>query len=56
MNISLEWLSEYIDIELGIDELSSLLTNAGLEIEGLEYKKPAIDQILTAKIDNVSED
>lgn len=54
MNISLEWLSEYIDIELGIDELSSLLTNAGLEIEGLEYKKPAIDQILTAKIDNVS--
>ena len=54
MNISLEWLSEYIDIELGIDELSSLLTNAGLEIEGLEYKKPAIDGILTAKIENVS--
>ncbi|MDT8318209.1 MAG: phenylalanine--tRNA ligase subunit beta [bacterium] len=54
MNISLEWLSEYIDIELGLDELSSLLTNAGLEIEGLEYKKPAIEGILTARIEKVS--
>lgn len=54
MNISLEWLSECIDIELEIDELSSLLTNAGLEIEGLENKTPAIDGILTARIENVS--
>ena len=53
MNISLEWLSEYIDIELGLDELSSLLTNAGLEIEGLERKTPSIDGIFTAKIENV---
>ena len=36
MKLSLNWLKDYIDIELSADELSHLLTMAGLEVEGIE--------------------
>lgn len=36
MKISYNWLKRYIDIDMGVEELSELLTNSGLEVEGLE--------------------
>ncbi len=36
MNISYNWLSDYIDIDLKTQELSTLLTSLGLEVEAVE--------------------
>jgi len=36
MKISLNWLKEYIDINLDIKELADILTGIGLEVEGIE--------------------
>jgi phenylalanyl-tRNA synthetase beta chain len=33
LRVSLEWLKEYVDIEMGPDELASALSMAGLEVE-----------------------
>ncbi|MCF8367587.1 MAG: phenylalanine--tRNA ligase subunit beta [Bacteroidales bacterium] len=36
MKISYNWLKDYLDIKLSPEELSELLTDCGLEVEGLE--------------------
>jgi phenylalanyl-tRNA synthetase beta chain len=36
MKISYKWLKEYIDIELPPEEVADILTNTGLEVEGVE--------------------
>lgn len=36
MNISLNWLKKYIDISLPVDRISEILTDIGLEVEGLK--------------------
>lgn len=36
MKISLNWLSDYIDIPVSKEELSDILTDLGLEVEGME--------------------
>ncbi|WP_395091291.1 phenylalanine--tRNA ligase subunit beta [Vaginella massiliensis] len=36
MKISYHWLKNYIDTDLSIDEIAAVLTNIGLEIEGVE--------------------
>jgi phenylalanyl-tRNA synthetase beta chain len=36
MKISYNWLKDYLAVELSPDNLSELLTNCGLEVEGLE--------------------
>jgi phenylalanyl-tRNA synthetase beta chain len=36
MKISYNWLKEYIDIDIDPDSLGKLLTNTGLEVEGIE--------------------
>ena len=36
MKISYNWLKEYIDTDLNPDEIADLLTNIGLEVEGVE--------------------
>ena len=51
MQVSLEWLNEYVELT-GIDpeEIAHNLTMSGLEVEEVEYKKPAFTNIKTAKI------
>ncbi len=39
MLISLNWLSDYIDIDLSVEKISEILTDIGLEIEGVETKE-----------------
>jgi len=36
MKVSYNWLKRYIDIDMGVEELSELLTDSGLEVEGVE--------------------
>jgi phenylalanyl-tRNA synthetase beta chain len=36
MNISYNWLKQYIDIDLPAEEVSKILTSIGLEVEGVE--------------------
>lgn len=36
MKISLNWLSDYIDVPMSKEELSDILTDLGLEVEGME--------------------
>jgi phenylalanyl-tRNA synthetase beta chain len=36
MNISYNWLKQYIDIHQPIEEVSAILTSIGLEVEGIE--------------------
>ncbi|MEA3444007.1 MAG: phenylalanine--tRNA ligase subunit beta [Bacteroidota bacterium] len=40
MKISYNWLQQYIDIDIPISKLSEMLTNIGLEVEGLEEYSP----------------
>lgn len=37
MRVPLSWLKEYVDIDRSPQELGDLLTNAGIELDGLEY-------------------
>ncbi|MCD4709798.1 MAG: phenylalanine--tRNA ligase subunit beta, partial [Bacteroidales bacterium] len=36
MKISYNWLKQYIDTDLSLQQVSEILTNTGLEVEGLE--------------------
>ena len=36
MKISYNWLKRYIDIDMDVEELGEMLTNSGLEVEGIE--------------------
>jgi len=36
MNISYNWLKEYVDFDLSAEEVSAALTSIGLEVEGVE--------------------
>lgn len=36
MNISLNWLKRYLDVDLDPNEISEILTTLGLEVEGME--------------------
>jgi len=36
MNISYNWLKEYVDVDLNVDRIGELLTDSGLEVEGIE--------------------
>ena len=49
MQVSLEWLNEYVDLE-GVEPelIAHKLTISGLEVEKIEHKKPNITNIITA--------
>ena len=37
MHISYNWLRDFIQTDLDTDEVSTLLTDLGLEVEGIEH-------------------
>jgi len=53
MRISLNWLKEYIDIDQTPEEISHMLTMAGIEVEGIEHAGHSLDDIIVAKIISV---
>ncbi len=51
MQVSHEWLNEFVDLDnISPQEIAHNLTMSGLEVEEIEYKKPAFTNIVTAKI------
>lgn len=57
MKISYNWLKTYIDIDVPVDELADLLTDIGLEVEGIdsyESVKGGLDGIVVGKVLSVS--
>ncbi len=51
MNVSLNWLSEYVDLSgKSVQELDDLLTFAGIEIEGIHTKGVSSDKVVVAQI------
>ena len=45
MKVSLNWLKEHVDIDLSSEDLSHLLTMAGLEVEGVEAVGESLSDI-----------
>ena len=50
MKVSLNWLKDYVDIEMPPDELGQALTMTGLEVEGIETTGQSLEDIVVAKI------
>ncbi len=50
MKLSLNWLKEYVDIDIAPQELSHILTMAGLEVEELERVGDVPDEVIVAKV------
>ena len=51
MNISLNWLSSYIDLD-GLDtrEMADMLTFAGIEVEGIRERGVTTDKVVVAQV------
>ncbi|MCD4819697.1 MAG: phenylalanine--tRNA ligase subunit beta [Candidatus Cloacimonetes bacterium] len=50
MNISYNWLKEYINLDLSSEELEQKLTFSGIEVEGTKIIGQELEQILIGKI------
>lgn len=55
MKVSLNWLREYVDLPATTDELVSLLTMAGVEVEGVETTGCAIPKVVVAQIQSFTQ-
>jgi phenylalanyl-tRNA synthetase beta chain len=50
MRISLNWLRDYVDLSVPVDELAHRLTMAGLEVSAVETLGAGIEGVVTARI------
>ena len=50
MKVSLNWLKDFVDIDMPADALGHLLTMSGLEVEGIETVGQSLDDIVVARI------
>src|SRR5690242_919770 len=50
MKISLQWLSEWVEVGTNVSALSHALTMAGLEIEGQSTAAPPMSGIVVAEV------
>ncbi|MFZ0449946.1 MAG: phenylalanine--tRNA ligase subunit beta [Desulfatiglandaceae bacterium] len=50
MKVNLNWLKEYVNIELSPKDLCDALTMAGLEVEGLEPVGEGLEKVVSARI------
>ena len=50
MLVSLNWLKDYVDIELTSEELAHRLTMAGLEVDDVRTVRPNFSGVVVAKI------
>ncbi|MCB9052530.1 MAG: phenylalanine--tRNA ligase subunit beta [Lewinellaceae bacterium] len=53
MKVSLNWLKQYLDINLSPEELSEILTGIGLEVEGMEQEetlKGGLEGVVVGKV------
>ena len=50
MKITLSWLKKYLDINESVDELSDLLTFAGIEVEGVTNISALPSSVIAARV------
>ena len=55
MKVSYKWLKEYVDFDMDVEELSALLTQAGLEVDGIDYLGEGIEDIVIGEIKEIRE-
>ncbi len=53
MKVTLNWLKEYVDFDLSVEDLSHRLTMAGLEVDGLERIGEGLDSVIVARLKEV---
>lgn len=53
MKISFKWLTDYIDIDLSMEELAQKITNAGIEVEEIIPLVKEYQNIILAKVESV---
>lgn len=58
MKVSYNWLKEYLDFDLSPEELAQILTDTGLEVEGVSaypQQKSALENVVVGKVVEVSQ-
>ncbi|ACB85388.1 phenylalanine--tRNA ligase subunit beta [Natranaerobius thermophilus] len=55
MQVSYNWLCEYLDLDISPQELAEKLTNGGVEVEGIEQLNPDLDDIVVGEVKEVTE-
>src|SRR6201996_2752617 len=50
MKFSVNWLGEFVDLPANTEDLTELLTMAGVEIEGVEKHGANVDKVVVAQI------
>ncbi len=50
MRLSVNWLRDYVPIDMSPGELGNLLTMAGLEVEGIEPYGQGLDDVIVAEV------
>jgi phenylalanyl-tRNA synthetase beta chain len=50
MRVSLNWLKDFVDIDISPERLADLLINAGLEVEGIVRTGEGLDNVVVARI------
>ncbi|MCY4400974.1 MAG: phenylalanine--tRNA ligase subunit beta [Candidatus Poribacteria bacterium] len=54
MNVTLNWLKNYIDFEFSADELADRLTMLGVEVESVKQLGVALEGIVVGKVNSIS--
>ena len=50
MRVSLNWLKEYVNFSLSVDDLADLLTMSGLEVEAKEPLGRSLEEVVAARV------
>lgn len=50
MNVSLNWLKDYLQLDETVDQLSDILTFSGIEVEAIRELKAVPETVITARI------
>jgi phenylalanyl-tRNA synthetase beta chain len=53
VKISLTWLREFVDLPETVAELSLILSDLGLVVEGVEVVGESLDDVIVARVDEV---
>ncbi len=53
MKVSLNWIKDYVEIRMGLKELTNLLTMAGLEVEGATSVGEGLERVVVAEIQSI---
>ena len=55
MNVTYNWLKEFVEFDLAPEELSHLLTMLGLEVDSMEHTGEGLDDVVVALVEERSQ-